>query len=119
MKSLKLSKQLFFITLLVSLVSFSSFANTIPIERTTIELVLAKASEHRTFYAFKDRLNRKNDNQNLLFCRHYFGSLLNYKHDLDSLAYANFKEKYIPIQNTVLIFKYQYYSTSIDRGPVI
>ena len=119
MKSLKLSKQLFLFTLLVSLVSFSGVANTIPIERTTIELVLAKTSEHRTFYAFKYRLNKKNDKQNLLFCRHYFDSLLKYKHNLESLAYVNFKEKYIPFQNTVLILKYQYYSTSIDRGLVI
>ena len=119
MKSLKLSKQLFLFTLLVSLVSFSGVANTIPIERITIELVLAKTSEHRSFYDFKDGLNNKKVNQNLLFCLHYFDSFLKYKHNLESLAYVNFKEKYIPIQNTPLIFKYQYYSTSIDRELVI
>ena len=119
MKSLNLSKQVFLITLLVSLVSFSGVGNTIPIERITIELVLAKASEHRTFYAFKDGLNKKNHNQSQLFCQHFFDSFLKYKNNLESLAYVNFKEKYVPIQNTGLIFKYQYYSTSIDRGLVI
>jgi len=107
----RLKKHLYFLTILVSLVSFSSVINLTPVETTTIELVLSRTIENQKLANYKDGFIEPIVKTPTSFYNHYLNSLLNREQHLDNLAYSNFKLKYLSFQNIFPILEYQYHSS--------
>jgi len=113
MLQLKLYKQLYFLALLASLISFSGIENTIPIEKTTIEVVHIKTSNRQKDYNYEDGLIKEKRTKSP-DCIYKFNWLLNHQHRLQVLNYHCFIEKYIPLQKVKLFLKSQYYSSFMN-----
>lgn len=115
----RLKMHLYFLTILVSLVSFSSVVNVTPVEKTTIELVLTRTSKNQKLADYRDGLFKPSVKSLPSFFTFYYNCLLNCEQRLRTLEFINFKVKYLPFQNILPILKYQYHSSFMDIESVV
>ena len=80
----KLHKQIYFLTLLISLISFSGIANTFSVEKTTVEVIHTKTSNHDKVYKFSNGLIIKLDRVIQHYSISNFRCLLNFEQRLRS-----------------------------------
>jgi len=116
MLDLKLHKRLCVFTLLVSLISFSGFTNTIPVDvkKTTIEVVHVITSNRHKCYNYEDGLFGKQKSSKQYFRRYDFNCFLSHKQCLQVLNYNNFTEKHIALGQIKLFLKTLYFTSYID-----
>jgi len=115
----RLKKHLYFLTILVSLVSFSSIVNVTPVEKTTIELVLSRTSKNQKLADYRDGLFKPSVKSLPSFWTFCNSSLLNFEQGLGTLGYSDFKVKYLPFQSILPILKHQYHSSFMDIESII
>lgn len=119
MWQLKLHKQLYFLTLLVSLISFSKVANTIPVEKTAIEVIHIKTPDQHKIYDFNDGLISTKKQEKQFYSIFNFGCLLNLEHRFQVSNYNTFIGKHIPLHQAKLFLKSQYYSSFMDLVSIV
>ena len=119
MLRLKLHRPFYFFALLASLISFSGIADTIPIEKPTIEVIYSKTSNRHRCYNYENGLFSNLESSNHNFYNYNFNSLLVCEHNLQVLNYHSFIEKHIPLQKAKLLLKSQYYTAFIDIGNLV
>ena len=114
MLQFKLHKQLYFITLLASLISFSGNLDSATIEKFSIEILHLTPSNTFKIYDFKDGLitNKEKAKQ---FCNTLnISSISDFESRFQTLNYNRFSKKHIPLQRTKLYLNSQYFSSFID-----
>jgi hypothetical protein len=119
MWQLKLHKQFYFFTLLVSLISFSGVANTIPVEKTTVEVIHIKTPDQHKIYGFNDGLTNSKEREKQFYSIFNFDCLLNLEHQLQVSNYNTFIGKYIPLHQVKLFLKSQDYSSFMDFVSIV
>ena len=116
---LKLHKQLYLLALLASLFSFSGVVNAIPVEKTTIELVLTRTFKNQKLADYNDGLFKSSVKSMASFYIFCYSSLLNFEQGLGTLGYTDFKVKYLPFQSILPILKHQYHSSFMDIESIV
>lgn len=114
MLQFKLHKQLYFITLLASLISFSSNLDYAPIEKFSIEILHLTPSNTFKIYDFKDGLITNNKKAKQVCNALNISCISDLESSFQTLNYNKFSKKYIPLQRTKLYLNSQYFSSFID-----
>lgn len=118
MLQFKLQKRLYFLTLLVGLISYSGIANTIPVEKARVEIQLVKTSNDQKFYDYVIELIKNQKSTLKMYFSHNIDCLLNNEKQLQVSTYNNYKLKFIPLKRVQLLLKLQYYSSFMDCSSI-
>ena len=109
-----LQKYLYFLTLLVGLISFSGIAQPISVDKVRIEILLSETSNSQKPYAFEDGLIKSQLNSFLQYYGYKFNCLLSLQHIQQYSNYNIFKSKYIPLTKAQLLLKLKFYTSFMD-----
>lgn len=119
MLQFKLQKSLYFLTLLIGLISFSGNAHPILIDKVRSEILLSKTSDSQKQFAYEDGLIKSQINSLQQFYGNSIVSLINLKHELQNSNFIIYKSKYIPSTNAKLLLKLRFYTSFMDFRPMV
>lgn len=114
MLKFKFHKQLYFFTLLASLISFSGNLDSAPIEIFSIEILHFTPSNTFKIYDFKDGLITNKEKAKQFCSTLNISCISDLESSFQTLNYNRFSKKYIPLQRAKFYLKSQYFSSFVD-----